>query len=216
MSRPVVLVTGFDPFGGAASNPSFLVAEALAAQWTGPAALQIALLPTIFAESATRLRQLLAEIRPDLVIALGVAEGRAALTPEVIAINRIDARIADNSGAQPRDVPVVEGGPDGLFSTLPIKAMVAAMRAADVPAALSYSAGTFVCNSTFYALMHAVRDGSRPVRAGFVHLPATPDMMAAQGLPSMSIETMRRGLDAALRASLTAAPAPDIAAGTLA
>lgn len=216
MSRPKILVTGFDPFGGAATNPSFLLAEALKAEWTGPAELQILRLPTIFADSATQLRQALADIRPDLVIALGVAAGRAAVTPEVIAINRIDARIPDNAGAQPRDVPVVETGPDGLFSTLPIKAMVAAMRAADVPASLSYSAGTFVCNSTFYALMHALKDADRPVRAGFVHLPATPDMVAGSDLPSMSIETMRRGLDAALRACLMDVPAPDINSGTLA
>lgn len=203
MSTPLVLITGFDPFGGAATNPSFLAVEQLKASWRGPASLHVARLPTVFAESAERLRAMIALLQPDIVIAVGVAEGRAAMTPEVIAINRIDARIPDNAGAQPRDVPVVEGAPDGLFSTLPVKSVVAAMRAAEVPAELSYSAGTFVCNAAFYCLMHALSSARKPAIGGFIHVPAAPQMATEGALPSMSIDTMVRGLEAAISACLT-------------
>lgn len=204
MSGPLVLLTGFEPFGGAATNPSWAAVERLKAEWRGPADLEVACLPTVFAESAERLRAMIALLRPDLVIATGVAEGRAAITPEVIAINRIDARIPDNAGARPLDAPVVDGGPDGLFATLPVKAMVSAMRAVGVPAALSYSAGTFVCNAAFYTLLDALRAQERPARGGFIHVPATPDMTDNGSVPSMALDTLVRGLDAAILACLEA------------
>lgn len=200
--RAVILLTGFDPFGGASFNPSWAAVEQVQRDWAGPAELHVARLPTVFAESRERLDALIGLLRPDIVLAVGVAEGRAAVTPEVVAINLIDARIADNAGDQPRDVPVVEGGADGLFATLPVKAMVEAMREAGVPAELSYSAGTFVCNAGFYALLDSLARQGRGAKGGFIHVPAAPEQMGKASLPTMSVETTARGLDAALRACL--------------
>lgn len=202
MSRPLVLLTGFEPFGGAATNPSWIAVETLKAQWRGPADLHVACLPVQFGEARDRLAAMIGLLRPDVVIATGLAEGRAVVTPEVVGINLIDARIPDNAGAQPKDVPVVVGGPDGLLSTVPVKAMVAAMRRQGVPAALSYTAGTFLCNATLYGLLQLLAEEGRGARGGFIHLPATPDMAEGTMLPTMSIDVMVRGLDAALMACL--------------
>ena len=214
MSRPVVLLTGFEPFGGAASNPSWDAVERVAATWTGPAQLHVARLPTAFAESAERLQALLSLLQPDIVIATGVAQGRAAVTPELVAINRMDARIPDNAGAQPQDMPVVAGGPDGLFATLPVKAMVAAIRAAGIPASLSYSAGTFVCNSAFYALMHTL--AGRATRGGFIHVPATPTETVSGDCPTMSLEMIVTAIDAAIGVCLIETGEHTTTTGTIA
>lgn len=202
MSYPVALLTGFEPFGGAASNPSWDAVERLSQIWRGPAQLHIARLPVAFADSAERLETMIALLRPDIVIATGLAQGRAAMTPELIAINRIDARISDNDGVRPQDVPVLADAPDGLFSTLPVKAMVAGMRAAGVPATLSYSAGTFVCNSTFFALMNQLRRQGGKAIGGFVHVPATPSEDDTGACPTMSVDMIALGLEAALMACL--------------
>lgn len=207
MSRPVVLLTGFEPFGGAITNPSWLAVEKVKTRWKGEADLHIARLPTTFRDSGERLDALVSLLRPSVVIATGVAQGRATVTPEVIAINRIDARIPDNSGAQPQEAPVVAGAPDGLFSTLPVKSIVAAMRAAGVPSGLSYSAGSFVCNAAFYALMHALKAYDGAVVGGFIHVPATPELIGDADCPSMSVDLIASGLEAAVLACLTA-PAP--------
>ena len=214
MSRQVILLSGFEPFGGATSNPSWDAVERVAANWAGPHELHTARLPTAFVESAERLNALIGLLRPDIVLSIGVAEGRAAVTPELIAINRIDARIPDNAGDQPQGAAVVPGGPDGLFSTLPVKAMVAAIRAAGVPASLSYSAGTFVCNSIFYAAMHAL--AGRSARGGFIHIPATPTETVNGDCPTMSLEMIVVAIEAALGICL-AETAPDVLqAGTIA
>lgn len=202
MTRPVILLTGFEPFAGADSNPSWDAVALVAANWSGPAELHVARLPTAFEESAERLQALIDLLRPDIVVATGLAQGRASVTPEVIAINRIDARIPDNAGSQPRDVAVLSGGSDGLFSTLPVKAMVTAMREAGVPAALSYSAGTFVCNSTFYALMAALQRQGRGAIGGFVHVPATSAQTVSGDCSTMGVDTIARGLEAGLIACL--------------
>lgn len=207
MSRPLILLTGFEPFGGATTNPSWQAVEVVKCRWKGEADLHIARLPTTFRDSGERLEALVSLLRPSLVIATGVAQGRATMTPEVVAINRIDARIPDNSGAQPQEAPVIPGGPDGLFSTLPVKSIVAAMRAAGVPAGVSYSAGTFVCNAAFYALMHALRGYDGAITGGFIHVPATPELIGATDTPSMSADLIASGLEAALVACLTK-PAP--------
>jgi pyroglutamyl-peptidase len=132
-------------------------------------------------------RQLRA-IRPRLVICLGQAGGRAAITPERVAINVDDARIPDNAGGQPVDRPVVRGGPAAYFSTLPVKAMVAGLRADGVPAEVSQTAGTFVCNHVFYGLMHALRRRSG-VRGGFIHVPFLPEQ-ASRGQASLALDTL--------------------------
>lgn len=211
-----VLLTGFEPFAGAASNPSWSAVELLASRWTGPAELRTARLPTTFADGASYLLGLIEVLRPDLVIATGLAQGRAAVTPELIAINHVDARIPDNAGLRLLDVSVVADGPDGYFSTLPVKSMVAAMRAAGIPAALSYSAGTFVCNHVFYALMHALRTRHPNIVGGFVHVPASPDEITTGDCPTMPVDMIARALEAGILACLDAPVPVDVGAGIIA
>lgn len=160
-----VLVTGFEPFGGDAVNPSGDAARRLDGETVAGARIHGAVLPCVFAEAPRTLRGLVDALRPDLVLCLGLAAGRSGFHPERVAINLIDARIADNAGASPVDEPVEPGGPAARFSTLPVKAMVAALQAAGHASALSYTAGTYVCNQVFHALM------AMPVaRAGFMHV----------------------------------------------
>jgi pyroglutamyl-peptidase len=218
-AAPKVLVTGFDPFGNADVNPSWVVAQALHGRQIARHRIVAAQLPTVFGLSAKRLAVLLREHRPALVICLGLAAGRSAISLERVAINVNDARIPDNSGAQPVDGPVVEGGPSAYFSGLPVKAMLQAIREAGIAAELSNSAGTFVCNHVFYALMHqlSTRPGLRKVRGGFIHLPCLPEQMATQGVAhGMALADMVRGLQAGIRAALGHTAARDIAlsAGT--
>jgi pyroglutamyl-peptidase len=195
-----VLLTGFDPFGGDARNPSWDIARALHWRQVGGQRVVAAQLPTRFDTSAARLHALLAEHRPTLVVCLGLAAGRAALSLERIAINVQDARIADNAGAQPIDQPVVPGGPAAYFTSLPIKAMQRAIGAAGVPAEVSQTAGTFVCNHIFYALMHALatRRALARTRGGFIHVPPL-DEAGAAGLPlAEAVAGLRAGILTAL------------------
>ena len=204
-----VLLTGFDPFGGDAVNPSWLIASALHRRQIGGHRVLAAQLPTQFSASVPRLKALLKAHRPALVICLGLASGRAALSLERIAINVDDARIADNAGAQPVDTPVVPGGPAAYFTSLPIKAMRQAIQAAGVPAEVSQTAGTFVCNHIFYALMHALATtrGLARTRGGFIHVPMLPE----QGAPSLPLQAMVDGLRVGIRTAL--ATAQDVQAG---
>lgn len=165
-----VLLTGFEPFGGDAVNPSGDVLADVAATWDRAERLVTALLPVEFGTAADRLDALVARHEPALVVALGLAAGRTAITPERVAVNLDDARIPDNAGAAPRDVPVVAGAPTAYFSTLPVKAIVAALEADGLPAALSHTAGSFVCNHLFFRVQHALA-GRAGVRSGFVHVP---------------------------------------------
>ncbi|MBL8337581.1 MAG: pyroglutamyl-peptidase I [Rhodoferax sp.] len=218
-ATPRILVTGFDPFGGAALNPSWLVAQALHGRRIAGHTVQAAQLPTVFGLSALRLGELLQQHRPALALCLGLAAGRAALSLERVAINVNDARIPDNHGAQPVDGPVVNGGPAAYFSNLPVKAMLQAIRNEGVAAELSNSAGTFVCNHVFYALMHQLvtQPGLRATRGGFLHLPCLPEQAAALSAPvGMGLADMVRGLQAGLQAALEHGAARDlqIAAGS--
>ena len=199
---PPILVTGFEPFGGEAINPSAQVAQALHGRRIGAAAVVAVVLPCAFDGAVATLRAALATHRPQLVLALGQAGGRCDLSLERVAINLDDARIADNCGAQPIDEPVVAGGPAAYFTTLPVKAMAAALRQAGYPASVSHSAGTFVCNHVFYALQHSLA-GEHDVRSGFMHLPYLPEQAARHaGAPSLALATMIDGVAAALAAAL--------------
>ena len=188
-----ILLTGFEPFGGEAINPSWELARALEGRAIGEAVVHARLLPCVFGEALVALRQALLEIEPVLVLALGQAGGRNELSIERVAINVDDARIADNAGAQPIDEPVVPDGPAAYFSTLPIKTMVAGLRAAGYPAGVSQTAGTFVCNHVFYGLQHALKDS--PVRSGFMHIPYLPEQAARlpNAPPSMHLMTLMDG-----------------------
>ncbi len=198
MPSPRILLTGFEPFGGETVNPSWRVAQALDGARIAGASVAALQLPCVFGQALAVLGDALALQRPNLVLALGQAGGRAEITPERVAINVDDARIADNAGARPIDQPVLPGAPAAYFSTLPIKAMVAAMRDAGLPAAVSQTAGTFVCNHVFFGLMHALRR-RRSARGGFVHLPLLPEQAAARaGQPSLALEAMVHGTRIAL------------------
>lgn len=194
MDRLTVLLTGFEPFGGEARNPSAEVVAQLQGQtWSGgqgrgwQARVQGVVLPCVFDAARQMLRQRLTQARPQLVVCLGQAGGRAAIGVERFAINWVDARIPDNAGQQPVDRPVVPGAPLARMTRLPAKALVGALRRAGHPAELSLSAGSFVCNAVFYELLQAlVRRPS--VQAGFVHLPWLPeqrpeDRPEAQAMP---------------------------------
>lgn len=179
-SLPTVLVTGFEPFGGMPMNPSGAVAQALhgrVLQAAGASAQVVGVvLPCVFGQALHALEDVLAAHRPRIVLALGQADGRTDLSVERVAINVDDARIPDNAGAQPVDRPVVAGAPAAYFSTLPIKAIVAALKAAGHPASVSQTAGTFVCNHVFYGLQH--RMAGSGVRSGFMHVPLLPQQAA--------------------------------------
>jgi len=211
---PVALVTGFDPFGGEAVNPSQQIVQALHGQIVAGHRIVGATLPTEFSAAPPALEKLLARHRPALVLALGQAGGREGISLERVAINLIDARIPDNAGAQPVDAYIVEDASNAYFSTLPIKAMLQRLRDAGIPASLSQTAGTFVCNQVFYALMHALR--RRRARGGFVHVPYLPEQAARHAnAPSMPLEMMIRGVGLALETALTTTADAHYAAGSL-
>ncbi|WP_413449959.1 pyroglutamyl-peptidase I [Georgenia phoenicis] len=183
---PTVLVTGFGPFADHADNPSALAVDALAQEWPAPDGVTLVTetLPVSFARATERLAALVAEHRPAVVIGVGLAAGRDRISLERVALNLADARIPDVDGAQPVDVPVLAGEPLARLTTLPVKAALAALRAVDLPAELSLSAGSYVCNAVMYAALAAVPDG---VPAGFVHVPpadvvAVADVVTALGI----------------------------------
>ncbi|WP_396431231.1 pyroglutamyl-peptidase I [Limnohabitans sp.] len=194
-----VLLTGFEPFGGQSLNPSWEVARALHGEVIAGAQVTAVQLPCVFAQALPALKQALASHRPDIVLALGQAEGRCDFSVERVAINVQDARIPDNAGAQPIDVPVAAGGPAAYFSSLPIKALVAGLRAAGFPASVSQTAGTFVCNQVFYGLQHAL--AGQGVHSGFMHVPLLPEQAAhwaGPNLPSWPASLMVAGVQQAL------------------
>ena len=199
-----VLLTGFDPFEQEAINPSWEAVRALDGWKVGRATVYARQMPCVFGEAIDTLARAMDELKPQLVLCVGQAGGRSEITPERIAINIDDGRIADNAGRQPIDLPVVPGAPAAYFSTLPIKAMVRDLRAAGVPASVSNSAGTFVCNHIFYGLMHRIATHPVPgLRGGFSHIPYLPEQAARfPGAPSMSLVTMTEALRIAVATAL--------------
>ncbi len=207
-----LLLTGFDAFGGASVNPSWLLAQALRGELLQDHRVVAGQLPTVFGASLDALDALLVRHRPALVVCLGQAGGRSGLSLERVAINVDDARIPDNLGAKPVDQSIVANGPAAYFTSLPIKAMLLAAREAGVAAEVSQTAGTFVCNHVFYGLMHrlALEPTLRhTTRGGFIHVPYVPE----QGLPAMPLADMVRGLRAALLSALSTVHDLPLAAG---
>ncbi|MEV1117072.1 pyroglutamyl-peptidase I [Actinosynnema sp. NPDC049800] len=207
-----VLLTGFEPFGGEVTNPSWDAVDAVRPDGYRLTKLR---LPCVFDESIAVLRDALAAHRPDLVVCVGQAGGRVGITPERVAVNLDDARIPDNAGAQPIDEPVVRGGPAAYFTGLPVKACVAAVAAEGIPASVSHSAGTFVCNHVFYGLMHLIATEHPHVRGGFVHVPFSPEQAEAGGHPSLPVATTARALELIVRTSLATSTDLHVTAGTL-
>lgn len=197
-----VLITGFEPFGGEQINPSWEVVSRLDNAIIRGCRVVARQLPCVFGESLSVLNAAIDALSPALVLAVGQAGGRSDITVERVAINVDDARIADNKGQQPVDMPIVIDGPAAWFSTLPIKAMVSAMREAGVPASVSQTAGTFVCNHVMYGLLHKL-SGLSDVKGGFIHIPYLPQQAAAHpGAPSMAAETVRQALEIAIETAL--------------
>jgi len=197
-----VLMTGFDPFGGESVNPSWEVVKQLEGMHIDGCRVVTRQLPCVFGEALSVLNAAIDELDPTLVIAVGQAGGRADVTVERVGINVDDARIPDNIGQQPVDVAIVADGPAAWFSTLPIKAMVAALREAGVPASVSQTAGTFVCNHVMYGLLHKLAD--KPgAKGGFIHIPYLPEQAAAHpGAPSMAAQTVKQALEIAIAVGL--------------
>ena len=186
-----LLITGFDPFGGESVNPSWEAVKLLPDR-IGAYELHKLQIPTIFGVAAQRVLQKAAQVNPDVILCIGQAGGRAAVTPERIGINVRSARIADNAGNQPQEEPIVPNGPDGLFATVPVVKMVQAIQNAGLPGAVSNTAGAFVCNDTLYTLLHHYAGTS--VRAGFIHVPYIPE----QGTPNLPLEQIVQALTAAV------------------
>ncbi len=187
-----ILVTGFEPFAASSLNPSGEIVKALKGD-----DLVTAILPVVFGQASAQLRELIDLHKPSAVLCLGQAEGRSVMTPERIAINLDDGRIPDNAGNQPLEQRIIAAGADGYFSTLPIEKMVTSMKAAGIPASISLSAGTFVCNHIFYVLQDYLKDSS--VKSGFMHVPLMDEQRKEYPtLPTMPIRQMIAGVEIAL------------------
>lgn len=209
-----VLLTGFESFADHATNPSWDAVDRVASGWDGPERVVAVRLPVEFGVAAERLAAAVAEHRPDVVLGAGLAAGRAEITPERVAVNIRDGRIPDNAGALPVDEPIEPLGDVARWSTLPIKAIVSALREAGIPAAVSNTAGTFVCNEVFYALQWALRDHPA-VRSGFIHVPATPETGGGDD-PTLALETIVDALRIAVRVTLDTAGDAAIPDGAIA
>jgi len=194
------LVTGFEPFGGETINASLEAVRLLPAQFGGIVVVT-AELPTSYARSLTALEAAIMRTKPDIVLCVGQAGDRAALCVERIAVNVQDAEITDNDGAKPIDAPVVPGGPAAYLATLPVRAALAALQAEKLPAQLSMSAGTFVCNHVFYGLMHLAAARGHPFRAGLLHVPRLPQQAPDGKTPHMALDDIVRGILVVLEVS---------------
>lgn len=214
---PTILLTGFAPFNGEIINPSWEVVRQFAdKQILSTHTIKVAELVCEFSSAITQLQQLLELHQPELVVCVGQAGGRTDLSVERIAINVDDARIPDNAGAQPIDHAIVETGPAAYFSSLPIKAIVHALRTQGIPASVSQTAGTFVCNHVFYGLMHYANTHPGIKRAGFVHIPYLPAQASLHpGSASMSLDTLEKALLLLLETCLVQNQDFRISAGTI-
>lgn len=192
-----LLITGFDPFGGECVNPSWEAVSRLPQQ-IGEYQLTKLQIPTVFGKAAQAVLARAETLHPDAIVCVGQAGGRNAVTPEQVAINLRHAKIADNEGQRPQDMPVAPDGPAAYFATVPVRAMEQAILAAGLPGAVSYSAGTFVCNDLLYSLLHACRGTG--TLAGFIHVPYLPQQAEKTHAPSLTLEQMVQALTAAILA----------------
>ena len=196
-----ILITGFDSFGGETVNPAYEAVKLLPDTIAGAEIIKLEV-PTRFHRAGAVLEDAMQRHKPDAVICVGQAGGRAAITPEKVAINLMDGRIPDNAGYQPVDVPIREDGETAYFASLPVKAMVQRMRDAGIPAAVSYTAGTYVCNYLLYTLLYLIDKKYPNVRGGFIHVPYAMEQVINKplGTPSMDLRQIARGLETAVEA----------------
>ncbi|UKA64165.1 pyroglutamyl-peptidase I [Arthrobacter sp. FW306-04-A] len=215
----MILLTGFEPFGGDSSNPSWtavlLAREILRAEGHEVEALE---LPCVFGESAAVLREAIGRLRPELIICVGLAGGRDRLSLERVAINCDDARIPDNAGNRPIDEPVIPAGPAAYFSTLPVKSALRALQIAGIRAEVSQTAGTYVCNHVFYTLMHELSSAAvaAQARGGFIHVPYDEAQLPrGSAAPSMAARDMGEGIAVVVRTALDAPVDAKLSAGAI-
>jgi pyroglutamyl-peptidase len=200
MTQPVILVTGFEPFGSHPVNPSADLAKAVDGRQIGSCVARGAVLPVHHAEAGRRAARLVQELDPVAVLHLGLAAGRARVALERVAVNVMDYEIPDASGFRAAGEPCAADGPGAYFSTLPLGAVLEALTAEGIPAYVSSTAGTYLCNQTMYSTLHLLAGRGRVVPAGFVHVPLTPTMVAATGIdqPSMDASLMLRAVEVTL------------------
>ncbi len=197
-----VLITGFDPFGGETINPAWEAVKAIKNEIAGAQIFKMQI-PTVVNKSIEKIHEKMAEIHPDIVISVGQAGGRFGVTPERVAINITDARIPDNEGNQPIDIPIFEDGDAAYFSNLPVKAMVQAIKDAGYPSVLSNTAGTYICNHVMYGILYYIKKEFPGARGGFIHVPyAASQVVDKPSTPSMSITDIAASLEAAVQAAV--------------
>lgn len=193
-----LLITGFEPFGGEKVNPSWEAVQRLP-EVIGKYELIKLHIPVVFGEAAQKVVSRAEEVCPDVILSIGLAGGRKAVTPEVVGINLQEASIPDNAGNQPQAEPVVAGAPAAYFSTVPVQDMVQCIKEKELPAALSYSAGAYVCNDVLYSLLH--RYGGTPTLCGFIHVPYLPEQVVGkENVPGLPLEKIVEALTAAILA----------------
>jgi pyroglutamyl-peptidase len=205
-----VLLTCFEPFGGEEVNSSLKTLELLRGRRIPGVELETLVLPTEFGRAPGILEEGILATGPNVVVCLGQARGRAGITPERVAINVRDARrFPDNAGEEPRDEPALKGGPVAYWSSLPVREIVEALKEAGIPASISNTAGTFVCNHVFYRLVHLISTERNGISGGLIHLPILPEQAVSGEVPSMALEDLARGVELAVtvaaRATATAA-----------
>ncbi|WP_252223590.1 MULTISPECIES: pyroglutamyl-peptidase I [unclassified Clostridium] len=197
-----VLITGFDPFGGESINPALEAVKKLPNTISNAEIIKLEI-PTVFKKSLEKIEENILAHKPDIVISIGQAGGRFGITPERVAINIDDARIADNEKNQPIDLKVFEDGENAYFTTLPIKAMVKEMQESGIPSSVSNSAGTFVCNHVMYGVLYMINKKYPNIKGGFIHVPYIPSQVVNKpNMPSMSIEDISKGLELSVKAAV--------------
>lgn len=195
-----VLITGFDPFGGEKINPAWEAVRALPDNIDGIEVVKLQI-PTVFKKSAKKLFENIDSVKPDVVICVGQAGGRYEFSVERVAINVDDGRIPDNDGYQPVDSPVFEDGENAYFSTLPIKAIVEEVKKAGIPAAVSNTAGTYVCNHIMYSLLYYLNKNNLNIKGGFVHVPFIPEQVVEKkNTPYMELTRITKALEISIKA----------------
>lgn len=210
-----ILITGFDPFGGEPINPALEAVKKLP-DTIGNAEIIKLEIPTVFNKSLEKIEEAIKAHKPDVVVSIGQAGGRFGITPERVAINVDDARIQDNEGKQPVDTKVFSDGENAYFTNLPVKAMVAEMVKEGIPASLSNSAGTFVCNHVMYGVLYMIAKRYPHMKGGFIHVPYIPQQVVTKpNMPSMSVEDIAKGLEICLRTISEVEEDIKVAAGTI-
>ena len=194
-NKKKLLITGFDPFGGERVNPAWESVRKLPDE-IGEHTLIKMEIPTVFFKASQEVIKRAEEIEADTILCVGQAGGRSAVTPEMVAINLMEANIPDNEDNQPKNTPIQENAPTAYFSTLPVREIVASLQKEGIASALSFSAGAFVCNEVLYSLLHHFYDTN--VKVGFIHVPFLPEQ-AKNGQPSMPLDTILQALQTAIK-----------------